>query len=86
MISKEGTTMRQALSAGERLAVTLCYLASSMYAVYGAYANISSCVNSRLGTRQYVESMLGIFIDYTPTIEPIAKHERELFGRTLRVM
>ena len=41
-------------------------------------------MNSRLGTRQ----LCGIYarnIDYTHTIEPIAKHERELFGRTLRV-
>ena len=65
MISKEDTTMRPAISAGERLAVTLCYLESSIYAVgpiciIYIYANISSCVNRRLGTRQYVESMLGV--------------------------
>ena len=36
LISKEDTTMRQAISAGERLAVTHCYLASGNYAVYTA--------------------------------------------------
>ena len=66
MISKEDTTMRQAISAGERLAVTLRYLASGMYALgYIQYnAKCSSSVNSRLGTRQYVESMLGNVVKF----------------------
>ena len=33
LINKGDTTMRQAISAGERLAVTLCYLAYRIYAL-----------------------------------------------------
>ena len=37
LISKEDTTMRQAISTGERLAVTHCYLAFGNYGVNTTY-------------------------------------------------